>query len=516
MNKVLSVQELTKIIKGKFDANINNYYSIKGEVINCSDRGHVWFNLKDIDCNTSIRCILWNGTKTKNGYSLENGEIITISGKIGLYEKNNSYSFSVFRMMKEATKETEFKRKYAMFKKLGYFDRKIEINKKGIKNIGLITSFQGEAIKDFQKTLEGRFFCGDIYLYNVNVQGINCASDIIKAIKFFEKTKQFDIDAILITRGGGSSIDLDEFNNERLIEKVHNRKKPIICAIGHEQDFTLLDYTCDLRTSTPTSLSMVISEDFYKINNKINILLENEKNIFEKIKSNFLLEVNNKKTFLYEKLLNHRPNGFYFNKKFINNIKEFEKLSKEKFNIQLEDGVIEFNISDYKVLEKINIKYTYKKYIEIYNNEYTQKINEKENKSFEKYFKSFKTLENDNKFGKKVHFDLFKKLIIFIKYYVSELYNLEEIIEVNESFGLNKKEIKNYQDLLKYKKHINFLSILIQNNFENMSVMKVNLNNNQIYENYLNYDNKHGLTKDIINLYLNLKNIKVKYYKIKS
>ena len=243
-------------------------------------------------------------------------------------------------------------------------------------------------------------------------------------------------------------------------------------------------------------------------------LFENEKNNFEKIKSNLLLDISNKKTILYEKLLNHKPNGFYFYNKFINNIKDFQKLiiNNEKFNIQLEDGIIEFDINNYKILEKFNTKYTYKKYIEIYNNEYYEiKINQKCNENFEKYLESFKNLENENKFGSKKHFDLFQKIIINIKYYTNELYNLDEITEEYENFEL--KEIINYEDLLKYKKHINFLSFLIQNNFQNINFMiKTDENIHKIYDNYLN---THRLSKDIIISYLNLKNNKPKYYKIK-
>ena len=196
MNNVLSVQQATNIIKGKFEQHLNETFTIQGEVINLSDKGHCYFSLKDKEAKTVIRCILWKGTKEKYGYSLTTGDVIIARGKLSLYDVQNSYSLSIFKMIKEETQETEYKRKYEMFKKKGYFNKHNVIDNRKIKKIGLITSTQGQAINDFKKTLAGRFFTGEIYIHNVNVQGVRCAKDVIKAIKLFEKSKKYDVSGL--------------------------------------------------------------------------------------------------------------------------------------------------------------------------------------------------------------------------------------------------------------------------------------------------------------------------------
>jgi exodeoxyribonuclease VII large subunit len=512
-DRVLSVKEITSILKAKFDTHINGFYTIEGEVTNLTDKGHCYFSLKDKKENTVIRCILWRGTKEKHGYTLNDGDFITVSGKIGLYEVQNSYSFSVFKMKTKETIETEYKRKYEMFKKKGYFNKRNILNKRKIKSIGLITSLQGQAINDFKKTLNGRFFCGKVYLYGVKVQGVNCAKDVIKALKFFEKNKQFNVDIIMMTRGGGSQLDMDEFNNEKMVEQVYKCKKPVYCAIGHEKDMCLMDYVCDLRSSTPTSLALEISEDYNKINNKISMILENEKSLFEKKRNDIIFKVNEKKSSLYQKLTEHRPNGFYFDNKFISNIEDFQKLCNEKFNVHLEDGIIEFKINNHKVVEKFNKKYTYQKYVDLYNDVYSTIVSEAESKKFEKYFEQFKKLENQGKFGKKEHYDSFKKLMTLISFYIREFKSLDKITRKKENFEL--KNTNDYNSLFQYKKHLNYLEDLLEDDFKGFKIRKIAGDNNELYRTYLNYNNKEGMTTDIIQLYLNVKKMKAKYLKLK-
>ena len=514
-NKVLSVKEITCLIKGKFETHLNSFYTIEGEVINLSDKSHCYFSLKDKKEKTVIRCILWKGTKDKNGYTLTNGDIIIVSGKIGLYDVNNSYSFSVFKMKTQETIETEYKKKYEMFKKMGYFNKRNIPNKRTIRSVGLITSLQGQAINDFKKTLNSRFFCGKVYLYGVNVQGVNCAKDVIKGLKFFEKNKKFNVDIIMMTRGGGSQLDMDEFNNKKMVEQVYKCKKPIFCAIGHEKDMCLMDYVCDLRSSTPTSLALEISEDYNKINNKIRMILESEKSLFEKQRNHILLKVNEKKSSLYQKLTEHRPSGFYFDNKFINNIEDFQKLCNEKFNIHLEDGVIEFKINNHKVLEKFNKKFTYKRYVQLYNDVYSTIVSETESKNFEKYFEQFLKLEKQNKFGKKEHYDIFKKLMTLISFYFREFESLDNITRMKENFNLRTEKNNDYSSLFQYKKHLNYLEDLLENEFKGLKSKKYEGTNNELYSAYLNYNNKEGMSKDIISLYLNVKKMRPKFLKLK-
>ena len=509
MNNTLTVSEITAEIKNKFEKHINKYYCIVGEVVNSSDRGHVYFSLKD-ELNTSIRCILWKGTKDKNNYSdLKNGEIITISGKISVYEKNNSYSFNVFKMIKEETKETEYETKYNHYKSLGYFDKKTIPAFEDIKCIGLVTSAVGEAVEDFKKTISNRFAFSKIYVRNVKVQGQNCARDVIKAIDFFETTKQIKVDVICITRGGGSSIDLDEFNDVNMVERIYKCEIPVFSAIGHEKDNTLCQEVSDFKTSTPTALALAVSEDFNKIKNKVSLSFENDKLRFNKYINNFFNEYKDHKTNLYRLIAHEKPSGFLFQGKSINTVEEFKKLCDEKFTIKLNDGVINFNISDFTITP--SNKYDYSKYKDFYDSDVLKHFVEScLNKTLEDRFNKLDTLE----FGSKQHFMVFKIALVQLTYLMEQLKELESIEEINCIYG---QPINDISDLVSFKYHLNWLETSLNNDFVNCDEIMVDKKADkfELYQKYLDYNKLEGLSQEFVELYMVLKNFKVKYYKLK-
>jgi len=230
-------------------------------------------------------------------------------------------------------------------------------------------------------------------------------------------------------------------------------------------------------------------------------------------RNDIIFQVNEKKSSLYQKLTDHRPSGFYFDNKFISNIEDFQKLCNEKFNVHLEDGVIEFKINNHKVVEKFNKKFTYKRYVDLYNDVYSTIVGEAESKKFEKYFEQFNKLESQNKFGKKEHYDLFKKLMTLISFYVREFESLDKITRKKENFEL--KNMNDYNSLFQYKKHLNYLEDLLENDLKGYKIRKLDGDNNDLYKAYLSYNNREGMTKDIISLYLNVKKMKTKYLKLK-
>ncbi len=144
----------------------------------------------------------------------------------------------------------EFLKMQEEFKAKGYFDKE---NKKPIpklvNKVGLITSKDGAAIVDFLAMINSKANDIHIYLDPVKVQGDQAEDLVSKAIKRLDK---LGLDVIVITRGGGSNEDLSSFNQRKIIEAVHDAKTPIISAIGHNIDTTLIDYTSDLSLQTPT------------------------------------------------------------------------------------------------------------------------------------------------------------------------------------------------------------------------------------------------------------------------
>jgi exodeoxyribonuclease VII large subunit len=503
--KSISVKNLSGILKEKFEDNINDFYVVEGVVINKSDvRGNLWFSLKDLKESYTINSVIWRSTRENKNYDIEDGDVIIVSGKITMYDKNNSYKFSVFKMRNIETAESEFKKKLRYYERKNYFNKSNIVNKSEIKKVGLITSFEGQAINDFKKTLGNRFFNGEIFEYNVNVQGINCATDIISAINCFSKQEN-EIDLILITRGGGSKLDLDEFNNSNLIETIYKCKIPIYCAIGHEKDYSLCDYVCDLRSSTPTSLALEISEDYNKITNKVLFAFQEEIRTLNKCINDLKFKYSCDKSEFHNKTVNtNKPSGFYFNNQLIRNMKEFKSLCTEKFSILLEDGEIEFKIPEYKVVKLYHKKYTYDKYIKVYENPtYSDK------KVVEKIESKKKKILCYN-FGNKEHYILYSKIINTYSYFLSQLELIDSVEDKKRNFKIRESILKKTNTLnmiIKYKTHINYLQNAIDNDFQTFEGI-------QDYDEYVKYNIKDGLTVKLIRLYKGIKDVKAKYHKM--
>lgn len=497
MDNVISVQDLTNIIKNCFKKNLDFNYRVQGEVFNVTDKGHIWFTLKDMNKDCIIDCVIWKGTKDKYNYQLEVGDVIIVDGKFNFYAPKNCYKLQCSRIQKKETLENLLKKKIKKFQDLGYFNKNNILDKKNIKKVALITSLEGEAINDFKKTISNRLFFGDIYLSNVNVQGVNCVSSIIKSIDEFEN----NVDIILITRGGGSFLDLNEFNNEELIERIYKCSTPIYCAIGHENDYTICDSVCDLKTSTPTSLALEISMEKNILDHKINELLNYENKKYDNINNELNNDFKQLNNDIHKYILKNKPNGFYFNQNYITKLEDFKKICNETFQIKLLDCEIEFKLEDYKVLEKYDKKYTYDKYIKLFENR--NKIKVKCDKNINEYLKKFN--ENNN-FGSKNNFIIIKKLLKIIQNNQNELININKIKDCEENYNI--EMTKNLENLIIYKKHLNFLKKEIFNN-------KINIKKKKMYKKFINFMKtpiNKGINQKIINDFKNLKNYKIYYY----
>jgi len=502
MNNIISVKELTNVISKCFKNKLNDNYIVKGEVYSVTDKGHIWFTLKDIKEDCIINSVIWKGTKEKYNYELEVGDIILISGKFNFYEPQNRYNLCCNKIEKKKTLENLLKKKIKKYQDLGYFNKKNILDKKNIKKIGLITSLEGEAINDFKKTISNRLFFGDIYLSNVNVQGINCVPSIIKSIDDFEH----NVDIILITRGGGSFLDLNGFNNEDLIERIFKCSIPIYCAIGHENDYTICDSVCDLKTSTPTSLALEISMEKNILEHKIKLHLEYEKKKYEKSNNLIYDQLEKLNNNIYEYILKNKPNGFYFNNNYITKLDDFEKICNEIFNIKLLDCQIEFKLENFKVLEKYNKKYTYDKYIELFQNKNKIKINLKNN-DLNEYTKKF---NENNDFGTKKHFIICKKLLKIIHNHQMELVKINNITNIQENYNISISTNigDSYNNLILYKKHLNY----IYTDLQNIYISKKYKNIHHKFTKFMNIPISNGINKKIIEDFKILQNHHINYY----
>lgn len=269
MRKPLSVKQFNEYFKSniKHDPIFQNLY-INGQLSNIRvNNSHLYFSLKED--SEIIDCVIYYFEDKDINFDFEEGIDVNVKGNI-FY---NNYSSRIIVSAKEITEVgiSENYRKFLEmkeeFRKLGYFD---EINKKEIpkypKKVGLITSKDGAAVIDFISVINQKPNDIDIFLYPVRVQGLESSNLINKAIYDLD---QKNLDVIVITRGGGSSEDLSTFNDRDIIEAVFSAKTPVISAIGHKIDLTLLDLVSDLSLQTPTEAGSYIIDSYSNLEKKL-------------------------------------------------------------------------------------------------------------------------------------------------------------------------------------------------------------------------------------------------------
>lgn len=262
MRKPLSVKQFNEYFKSniKHDPIFQNLY-INGQLSNIRvNNSHLYFSLKED--SEIIDCVIYYFEDKDINFDFEEGIDVNVKGNI-FY---NNYSSRIIVSAKEITEVgiSENYRKFLEmkeeFRKLGYFD---EINKKEIpkypEKVGLITSKDGAAVIDFISVINQKPNDINIFLYPVRVQGLESSNLINKAIYYLD---QKNLDVIVITRGGGSNEDLSTFNDRDIIEAVFSAKTPVISAIGHKIDLTLLDLVSDLSLQTPTEAGSYIIDSF--------------------------------------------------------------------------------------------------------------------------------------------------------------------------------------------------------------------------------------------------------------
>lgn len=265
----LSVSELNNLIKNIFDSEEMLFnISVVGEISSYKiTRGVAYFTIKDEV--SSLNCVMFNAVKD---YKI--GEKVKITGKLNYYVKLGKLSFNAYFI--ESLGEGDIFKKYQLLKdkllKEGLFDSSIKQEiPANVKRIGVITSSTGAVIKDIINVTKRRNNTVDIVLFDSKVQGENASRELVKAINFFS---DYNIDVIIVARGGGSKEELDCFNDEQVARACFLCKKPIVSAVGHETDFTLIDLASDLRAPTPSAAAELVVKESKNytaiINNNLN------------------------------------------------------------------------------------------------------------------------------------------------------------------------------------------------------------------------------------------------------
>ncbi len=285
-DKYISITQLTRYIKYKIDNDVNlNEVFIKGEISNfkAHSRGHFYFTLKDE--GSRINAIMFSSSTKKLKFTPQDGMKVLVTGKISVFESTGAYQIYVNDMLEDGVGNLYIA--YEQLKKKleseGLFD---PLKKKKIpkipKKIGVVTAPTGAAIKDIISTIKRRWPLTEIFLFPALVQGEDAKDDIVKQIK---RADSFNLDTLIVGRGGGSIEDLWAFNEEIVARAIYECNTPVISAVGHEIDFTIADFVADLRAPTPTGaaeMAVPQYDDVVNYLNQVKIRLNNS--IHNKIK----------------------------------------------------------------------------------------------------------------------------------------------------------------------------------------------------------------------------------------
>ena len=278
-DKYISVTQLTRYIKYKLDndPNLNKVY-LRGEISNfkAHTRGHLYFTIKDE--GSRINAVMFASNASKINFPIEDGAKVLVTGRISVYEATGGYQIYVDDLILDGLGNLflEYEKLKKKLAAEGLFDpeKKKKIPKFPEK-IGIITAPTGAAIRDILSTIKRRWPICETILFPSLVQGKEAAPDIVRQI---EAASNYDLDVLIVGRGGGSIEDMWCFNEESVARALYKCPIPIISAVGHEVDFTIADFVADMRAPTPTGaaeMAVPNKEDFYKYISQVNMRLNN-------------------------------------------------------------------------------------------------------------------------------------------------------------------------------------------------------------------------------------------------
>ncbi len=284
MSKYITVGILSKYLKKKFDTDVHlQNVCIKGEISNykAHTTGHMYFSIKDE--TSKINAIMFSANVSKLNFKPVEGMKVLVTGRVSVYESTGNYQIYVNEMVEDGVGNL-----FIAYEKL---KKELEIEglfkdefKKSIpkypNKVGVVTAATGAAIKDIISTIKRRYPICEILLFPSLVQGENAKEDIVKNIKL---ANTYDLDVLIVGRGGGSIEDLWAFNEEIVARAIFDSKTPIISAVGHEIDFTIADFVADLRAPTPTAAAELAVPNILELEKLINqIKIRCNENILKK------------------------------------------------------------------------------------------------------------------------------------------------------------------------------------------------------------------------------------------
>ena len=270
MTNVYTVRQVNAYIRNMFtqDFMLNRIY-VKGEVSNCKyhTSGHIYFSLKDE--SGTIACVMFAGQRGGLSFHMRDGQQVIVFGAVSIYERAGAYQLYAKEIRLDG--EGVLYEKFQMLKKeleeMGMFapEYKQEIPAYA-KAIGVVTASTGAAIRDIMNITARRNPYVQLILYPAQVQGEGAKESIVRGIHALE---HYGVDLMIVGRGGGSIEDLWAFNEEKVARAVFECSVPVISAVGHETDTTIIDYVADLRAPTPSAAAELAVWDYYQFQDSL-------------------------------------------------------------------------------------------------------------------------------------------------------------------------------------------------------------------------------------------------------
>jgi len=246
---------------------------VEGEISNfrAHDSGHLYFTLKDE--SAQIRVVMFRSSARLLRFRPENGMQVVTRGRVRIYEDRGELQISAEYLEPKGAGALQiaFEQLKAKLEAEGLFDSS---HKKPIptlpRRIGIVTSPQAAALRDILNILRRRHLGANVLIFPAQVQGETAALEISAGVRYFNKAR--NVDVIVIARGGGSAEDLAAFNHEGLARAIASSHIPVISAVGHETDFTIIDFVADLRAPTPSAAAELVIRSRQEIEEQVESL----------------------------------------------------------------------------------------------------------------------------------------------------------------------------------------------------------------------------------------------------
>ena len=285
---VHSVSEINRYLKNLIagESPLQNML-VRGEISNFKQypSGHCYFTLKDKA--SALKCVMFRSFAQHLRFLPSNGQQVIAGGNLAVYERDGVYQLYVESLVPEGTGDLAlaFEQLKEKLSAEGLFD---EVHKKPLprfpRRIGVVTSLAGAVLRDIYHVSSRRWPMVQLVLYPVQVQGEGAAKQIAEAIAFFNRS--CPVDTLIVGRGGGSMEDLQAFNEESVVRAVFASRIPVISAVGHETDFTLIDFVSDKRAATPSQAAELAVPDRAELQRYVQLLSSR----LRKVTENYLEE----------------------------------------------------------------------------------------------------------------------------------------------------------------------------------------------------------------------------------